>query len=324
MKAAITPAYGDAEVIEFVEIDRPEIRPNQVLIEVRATTVTAGDRRLRAADFPSFTAILGRLMMGVTRPRHAVQGTMFAGRVVARGSEVTAWNVGDDVFGATEHGAYAEYLAMDADAPIARMPVNLDYEQASQLPYGAGTAYDFLIKRANLERGEHILVLGASGGVGRFAVQLAHSVGATVTAVASGSTESMVRDLGADSFIDYRTTDWRSPDVQYDVIFDVADVSTFREARPHLTDNGRYATVFASLRVLVAMGLSAVLGGPRALFGVAMPNRADMEHLRTLAERGDVKPVVGPRFSLDELRRAHAHAQRKSHHGVAVLMQHTG
>jgi NADPH:quinone reductase-like Zn-dependent oxidoreductase len=319
MKAAVTPAYGPAQVLETHELPKPSIGAHDVLIEVRATPVTEGDRRLRSADFPSISALPGRLMIGVRRPKHRVQGTMFAGRVVAVGSAVTRYAAGDDVFGSTDHGAYAEYLAMPEDGAMAKMPSGLRYDEAASVPYGAVTALRFLRDLGGVKPGDHVLVVGASGGVGRFAVELAKHLGAEVTGVCSQASFELVRSLGADHVIDYASEDFTANGVRYDVIFDIAGKSSFARCRDSLTENGRYLTLFVSVGILVQMALTSLFGGPQAKFGIAMGTHEDLEELRGLVERGVLRPVVASRFPLERIAEAHAEAENGRPHGSVVV-----
>ncbi|MEZ4384515.1 MAG: NAD(P)-dependent alcohol dehydrogenase [Nannocystaceae bacterium] len=318
MRAAYTPTYGPPSVIELREVGAPMIGAKDVLIAVHASPVTAGDRRLRAADFPSFTALAGRLMMGVTGPRNPVQGTIFAGRVVDAGPEVTRYAVGDDVFGYAPHGAYAELLALPEDADFARMPAGLSYAEAAALPYGAGTANHFLGALAQVRPGEKVLLLGASGGVGRYAIQLAKHLGAEVTAVCGGHSVPLVRELGADHVVDYRGEDFTRSGLKYDVIFDIADATTFRRCRGSLRDGGRYLTLFVSVGVLLRMAWTRLVGGPRALFAVSMPSHEDIAALAALVDDGALRPVIAQSFPFGQIAEAHALAERRPPGDVIV------
>jgi NADPH:quinone reductase-like Zn-dependent oxidoreductase len=308
MRAAVTPTYGPANVLELRELATPTLGEGEVLVEVRASPVTAADHRLRAADFPSFSALIGRLIIGMRRPRHAVQGTMFAGRIVAVGPSVTRYAVGDDVFGSTDHGAYAEYLVAQEDGPMARKPAGLGYDEAAALPYGGVTALHFLRDLAAVRAGERVLVLGASGGVGRFAVQLAKHLGGEVTAVCSAANFELVRSLGADHVLDHATNELGHE--RYDVIFDVAGVTSFTRSRAQLTDTGRYLTLILSIGVLLQMLLTSMRRGRKAMFAIAFCNRRNIEEIRDLAERGVVRPVIARRFPLAQIADDHAARER--------------
>lgn len=319
MKAAITQSYGSADVLETREVPRPTIGEHDVLVRVQASPVTAGDRRLRAADFPPMMALPGRLMVGLRRPKHPVQGTMFAGRVLEVGSAVTRFRVGDDVFGSVDHGAYAEYLSLPQDGAMAKMPLGTSYEAAACVPYGAVTALRFLRDLGAVEAGQKVLVLGASGGVGRFAVQLAKHLGAEVTGVSSRKNLELVRSLGAQHVIDYENEDFKTNGQRYDVIFDIAGTTSFSEVRTSLTETGRYLTLFISVGVLLQMALTSMGSGPKAKFAVALGDRKDMEELRTLMERGALQAVVARTYPLDEIAEAHSAAEARRDAGSVVV-----
>jgi NADPH:quinone reductase-like Zn-dependent oxidoreductase len=257
-------------------------------------------------------------LFGITSPRYPVQGTNFAGEVVATGSSVTDYSVGDNVFGGTNHGAYAEYLAAADDGPMAKIPTGVSHEDAATLPYGAGTALAILRDIAAVKPGESVLILGASGGVGRYAVQVAKHLGAEVTAVCSQPAFELMGQLGADHVIDHRTEDFTANGQQYDVIFDIADASSFRHSRGSLTDTGRYMTLYISLRVLMNMAWTALVGGRRALFSVAVGSSSSAEELAGMLSDGVFKPVVTNRFSLSDVAEAHALSDRGVHGDVIV------
>jgi NADPH:quinone reductase-like Zn-dependent oxidoreductase len=308
MRAAVTPTYGPAHVLELREVPTPTFGDREVLVEVHASPVTAADHRLRAADFPSLAAFFGRLIIGVLRPKHAVQGTMFGGRIVAVGRNVTRYAVGDDVFGSTSHGAYAEYLVVSEDGPMARKPTSLGYDEAAALPYGAVTALHFLRDLASVRASDRVLVVGASGGVGRFAVQIAKHLGAEVTGICSAGSFDLVRGLGADHVLDYRTTGLGHE--RYDAIFDVAGVTTFSRCRSALSPNGTYLTLLISVGVLLQMLFTSMRRGPKAKFAIAVCDRDIMEEIRDLAERGVLRPVIARRFPLEQIADAHAAQER--------------
>jgi NADPH:quinone reductase-like Zn-dependent oxidoreductase len=306
--------------MELAERPRPSIAANEILVKVHATPVTAGDRRLRAADFPGFTALFGRLLIGLSGPRHVVQGTMFAGQVEAVGADVTRFAVGDDVFGSVDHGAYAEYLSLPAAGPVAKMPAGLKYAAAAEVPYGGVTALRFLRDMAQVQTGEHVLIVGASGGVGRYAVQIARHLGAEVTAVCSTAQLEAMRALGAHHVIDYTREDFTQSGGRYDVIFDIADAARYGRCRHLLRPSGRFLTLFASLGILARALTTRLFGGPRASMGVALPRQADLETLADWLAQGVLRPVVQACFPLDEIVAAHAHAERVRSGGTIVCV----
>ncbi|MCA9606797.1 MAG: NAD(P)-dependent alcohol dehydrogenase [Myxococcales bacterium] len=318
MRAATNTRYGAPEVLDVTDAPRPAIGPREVLVEVRASVVTQGDRRLRAADFPGISGVFGRLLIGVFGPRHPVGGSMFAGRVVEVGAEVSRFAVGDDVFGSVMHGAYAEYLAVGAEGAIAKMPSNVEYGEAASIPYGAGTALVFLRDMAKVQPGERVLIVGASGGVGRMAVQVAGHLGAEVTGVASRDTDRL-RALGAERVIDYRDVDFTALGERWDVILDATEGDHFRSFRRALSDSGRYLSLYLSLRLLFEMAITALRGGPRAIGGVAQGDAALTEELRELVEAGAIRPVVGARYPLARIADAHAQLEGQRRWGDVVV-----
>lgn len=319
MKAAITPRYGPASILELSELPTPEPGPGQVLIRVHASQVSAGDLRVRAADFPGVSALLGRLMMGIRRPRHPVQGTMFAGRIVAIGSGVTRYHVGQEVFGSVDHGAYAEFLVAEQNGPLAPIPTGRNHSQAAAIPYGAGTALHFLRDLAKLQRGERVLIIGATGGVGRFAVQLARHMGAKITAIGRARHFELMKSLGADQVLDYTQGDFRNLGQKYDLIFDIADASTFRKCRDSLGPKGRYLNLCIHLRLLLQMAWTSIIGGKKALFSVHTGSAESMAEVAALFAQGVFDPVIARQFPLNEVARAHESAQSRNEAGAVIV-----
>lgn len=319
MRAAIQTRYGTPEVLHLSEVPRPDAGRRQVLVEVHASTVTQGDRRMRAADFPGITGPLGRLMTGLFAPRHPVGGSTFAGRVVAIGADVTQLQVGDDVFGMAMHGAYAQYLAVSVDGAVGVMPANVSYAEAAAIPYGAGTALHFLRDLAALRAGERVLILGAAGGVGRMAVQVAKHLGAHVTGVCSADAAALVRGLGADAVLDYARHDVQAGGERWDVIFDTTQGEHFGALRPRLTDTGRYLSLYVTARSLYQMLATKLRGGPRVLVGVALGNPARSAEVRALVECGVLRATIAERFALADIIAAHRRLQAPGVRGSVVV-----
>jgi NADPH:quinone reductase-like Zn-dependent oxidoreductase len=318
MRAAQHTAFGGPDVLSIVQIERPTIGPKEVLVEVRSAAVTHGDRRLRAADFPGISAVLGRLLFGVFAPRYPVGGTSFAGRVVEVGPEVTRYAVGDDVFGSVMHGAYGELLAVSEGEAMAKMPSNTTYPEAAALPYGGATALHFLRGMAKVQPGERVLIVGASGGVGRLAVQVAKHLGAHVTGVLSAD-HDRVRELGADAVIDYRSEDFTRREERWDVIFDTTEGDHFRSFRRVLTPTGRYLSLYLTLRILFEMALTALRGGQRAMAGAAMGDPALFDDLKALVEAGAIREPIAKRYPLEAITEAHAELERERSFGSLVV-----
>ena len=319
MRAAIQEKYGAPDVLAVDEVEVPVVGDDEVLVQIRASAVTQGDRRLRAADFPGFLRFVGRLATGLFGPRHRVPGSNFAGRVVAIGDEVTRFSAGDDVFGGCMHGAHADYITVPEESGIARMPPDADYEEVADLSYGAGTALTFLREYGEIEAGDQVAIIGAAGGVGRFAVQLADHFGAEVTAVCRGDDAEFVRDLGADSVVDYTTADLTGTGRAYDIIFDTSGTATFRESRSSLTRDGRFLSLIVGLPLLFHMAWTWLTGGKRAMVGVAMESRDLLEQVRDLVDAGAIRPVIDSCYPLERIRDAHARLESGRPRGSVVV-----
>ncbi|MCP4806375.1 MAG: NAD(P)-dependent alcohol dehydrogenase [Proteobacteria bacterium] len=319
MNVVHTPAYGAPGVLQITTAADPVPTDGEILVRVHASPVTAGDRRVRAADFPGATAWIGRLAIGLDGPRHPVQGTMFAGRVIAVGPSVTRFTVGDDVFGSADHGAYAELICVREDGPVATIPESSSYEEAASIPYGAGTALHFLRDLAKVQPGEKVLILGASGGVGRYAIQIAKHMGAEVTAVCSRAATTLVDELGADHMLDYKSMDFTANGHRYDVVFDIADASSFRHSRGSLTPTGRYLTLYLSASALLSVALTALIGGRRALFAVVLGERQRTEDLRALLADRTIRAVILDRYPMARAADAHRLAEQGVHGEVVIV-----
>jgi NADPH:quinone reductase-like Zn-dependent oxidoreductase len=310
--------YGGPEVLKLTEVERPQIGPDDILVRVHASSVTQGDRRLRAADFPGVSALFGRLMTGVTGPRHTVGGSNYAGRVVQVGSNVTRFAVGDDVFGGAMHGAYAQYLAVPANSGVAKLPDGVTYGEGAAITYGGVTALAFLRDLARVQPGERVLIVGASGGVGLMAVQIAKHLGAHVTGVC-GEDAQLVRSLGADEIIDYRHEDFTLRGQTWDVIFDTTQGNHFRAYRASLTRASRYLSLYLTVRILLEMVATRLRGGPRALATVALGNPELMDDLSLLAGSGAIRAVIARRYPLAKTAEAHAFLESSRPHGSVIV-----
>jgi len=319
MRSATTPHYGSPQVIQLARRPRPLANDHDIIVEVEAAAVTAGDVRMRSADFPGISALPGRMLMGVSRPRNEVQGTMFAGRVVEVGEEVKRFAPGDRVFGSVDHGAYATFVRIHEDMTIAKIPDDIGFIEAASVPYGAVTALYFLQHLADLQPGERVLIVGASGGVGQYAVQIAKYLGAEVTGVCSEPNALRVLELGADRVIDYQTENYLSSGETYDVIFDIQGVTGFWQARNALSARGRFITLLVSFAVLMQMAATSILGGKRAIFGVALGGPDQLAKVADLLSCGAIRPVPGAVFPFDEIARAHETAQSRRSNGTVIV-----
>jgi NADPH:quinone reductase-like Zn-dependent oxidoreductase len=318
MRAIVRSAYGSPDVLELQEIDKPGAKDDEVLVRVRAASVNP-------ADWYSMTGTpyVGRTQMGLRKPKSTRTGVDFAGTVEAVGTNVTQFQAGDEVFGGRD-GAFAEYVCVREERAVVPKPANVTFEQAAAVPVAALTALQGLRDKGQLQPGQRVLINGASGGVGTFAVQVAKALGAEVTGVCSTRNVDIVRSLGADHVVDYTKEDFTRSDQRYDVMFDVAGSRSWSECRRVLNPQATLVIVGAPkgnrlmgpLSHIVKVRLAAVRGSQKAVFFIAKFNKADMLALRGLLEAGKVTPVIDRSYELSEIADAfrylgEGHAQGK-------------
>ncbi len=319
MKAIVQDRYGAPEVLRMVELPVPAPGPGEVLVRVGASAVGTGDWRLRAAAFPGIMAVPGRLMFGILGPRARVPGQDFAGTIAAVGAGVTRFRPGDRVFGTGMSGAHAEYLAMPEDAAIAATPEGLSDLEAAALPFGAVTAVTFLRDVAKVRTGDRVLIVGASGGVGSIAVQVAASMGAQVTGLASGGNLDLVRGLGAEEALDYRRVDVTARQAQrFDVILDTVGALSWRKARRILSPGGRFVPLNFGVGDMLA-ALLPVRGGRRMRLAISQGSAPLMAEIARMAATGAIRPVIDRVYGLREIRAAHAHVEARHRAGAVVI-----
>ena len=302
-KAVFRDRFGPPEVLELRETALPELEDNGVVVRIRASSVNAVDWYTMAGR-----PWAGRPMMGLRRPKDTRVGGDFAGTVEAVGKDVTEFAVRDEVYG-VRHGAYAEHVFVPADLGIARKPANMTFEEAAAVPIAGLAALQGLRDHGQLTPGQKVLVNGASGGVGTFAVQIAKALGAEVTAVCSSQNVEQARSLGADHVIDYRRDDFTRSGQRYDLLFDNAGSRSWRACRRVLEPNATVVLVggpkknrlLGPLGHIMKMKLGALRSSQTASFFVAKPNGRDLNILRDLIESGKVASVVERRYELSEL-----------------------
>jgi NADPH:quinone reductase-like Zn-dependent oxidoreductase len=320
MKAVTSRSYGPPSVLRIDEIARPTPKANEVLVQVHASTVTSGDVRLRATRCPAVFWLPIRLAFGLTRPRNPVPGMEFAGVVAAVGAAVSRFRVGDPVFGMRIGGANAEYLVAAETGAIAVTPDKLSFEQAAATPFGALSALEFVRDFARIKPGHTVLIHGASGAVGVFAVQLARHFGAHVTGVCSGANVDLVKSIGADVVIDYTKTDFSKGDARYDVILDTVGGTSFSRSKRVLAANGRHVFVDVGLTQLLQVLWTALGPGKRAICGFSEGNsQADLLEINHLIETGKIKPVIDRTYTLHEIVDAHAYVDTGRKRGSVVI-----
>jgi NADPH:quinone reductase-like Zn-dependent oxidoreductase len=307
MRTAVFTTYGGPEVVTVQDRPKPVISETQVLVRVHAVVVTAADVAARSGS-----PFIARLYFGLRRPKLSVLGSDFAGEIAAVGASVTAYRVGDRVQGSTgaSLGAHAEYLAVEQDSTLTPIPANVSFGDAVAAFEGAMTALPFLRDAARLRSGQRILINGASGSVGSAAVQIAHGLGAHVTAVCSEANAELVRSIGADDVVDYAREDFTSAQNRYDVIFDAVGKSSFVRARRALTGNGIYLTTVPTLAIMVRRAITANSTRKRAgivfagLLSTAEAKR-NIAEISALVTAGTIVPVIDRTFPVAEIAEAH-------------------
>lgn len=319
MKALTYQRYGPPDIVRVTEVPRPSPKPDEILIRVHASAVNTSDWRIRAAAFPGITALPARLIFGLFRPRNTRLGSEFAGVVDAIGADVKSFVPGQRVFGiSSKGGASAEYLALSETSAVVEMPEHLSFEEAAALPFGGLAAVVFLEQFASLRANQRILIIGASGGVGIYAVQIAQALGASVTGLSGPDSQTLVSSLGADVTLNYKTTKLSDIVDRYDIILDTVGVVAPRQARKLLRRGGLFLPLNVGMRELLAALLNPFFD--RNVRLAVNPNNAkDMERLAGLVHDGKVQPVIDTVYPLSAASTAHAHVETRHRKGAIVL-----
>jgi len=333
MKAIIYTEYGSPDVLHLAEVARPAPKDNEVLIRIHATTVNFGDlmgRNFKAVtprkfNMPLFLWLPARLAFGLNKPRNHILGSEFAGEVEAVGNAVTRFKPGDPVFGSRGEimGAYAEYVCVPEDATVAIKPANLTYEEAAVIPYGAIYALN-LLRKANIQPGQKVLINGASGGIGSAAVQLAKHFGAEVTGVCGTPRLDFVKSLGADHVIDYTREDFTQNGETYDLIFDILGKSSLARCKNSLTPNGLLLYASFKLKQLLQMLWTSRSNGQKVICALASSSREDLVTIKELVEAGKIKAIIDKCYPLEQTAEAHRYVESGHKQGnVAITLEHT-
>lgn len=328
MRAVTFTEYGPPEVLKLTEVATPAPKANEILIKIYATTVNTGDlwaRNFKAIALRDFSMsfpmwVATKLLFGINQPRIRILGAELAGEIAAVGSKVTRFQVGDQVFGyrGPAFGGNAEYLCMPESGLVAHMPTNLSFAEAAALPYGTMTAKN-LLRKVDLQPGQTILINGASGGIGSYAVQFAKHAGAEVTGVCSTAKVELVRVLGADHVIDYTQADFTQNGRRYDVIFDILGRSSFARCKGSLTPNGRYLLASFKTPQLLQMLQTSMRNGKKVICALSTESQADLLEIKVLAEAGVIQAHIDRSFPLAEVAAAHRYVEAGHKQGSVVI-----
>ena len=320
MKAAVYQRYGTPDVLEIKELPKPVPKEKEVLVKIHATTVTSGDWRMRKA-YP----FIVRFFNGFNTPKRNILGAEFSGEIEATGKNVKFFKPGDPVFGGsgTRLGTNAEYICMSEDDAVAHKPSNLDFEEAAAVSFGATTSLYFLRNKGNISSGQKVLIYGASGAVGTYAVQLAKYFGTDVTAVCSSKNMELVKSLGADKVIDYTREDFTESGGTYDLIFDTVGKLKYSKCSKSLSRNGSFLAGAGGIAAFAQMAWTSVFGSKKVFAGMAVEKKEDIVFLKELLEKNKIKPVIDRRYPLEQIAEAHQYAEQGHKKGNLVLtVQH--
>lgn len=324
MKAVVVTRYGPPEVLKIEEVDKSVPKNDEILVRIYATTVTAGDCELRSLKLPLGYQLILRMGFGFTKPRNKIPGTELAGVIEAVGTDVTQFNVGDKVFGGAGlgFGTNAEYITLpegpgEMEGGVALMPSNMSYEEAATVPFGGRDALHFL-RLGKIQPGQKVLINGAGGSIGIFAIQLAKLDGAEVTAIDSTAKLDMLRSLGADHVIDYTMGDFTQNGEVYDVIFDVIGKISFSRSRGSITPTGTYLLANPVSQMPQAMWTRMTTRN-KVVMRAASGTLEDLQTLKGLIEQGKLRTVIDKTFPLEQIVEAHRYVETGAKLGNVVI-----
>ena len=330
MKAVVWTKYGSPDGLRLQEVEKPTPKDNEILVKIQATTVTAGDCEMRRLQLPLMLSLPMRLYAGFLKPKRIpVLGQELAGEVEAVGQDVTSFKKGDQVFGTTGFGfgAYAEYICLpekpnDTQGTVAAKPTNLSYEEATAVPTAGFEALHFL-RKANIQPGQKVLIIGAGGSIGTFAVQLAQHFGAEVTGVDSTEKLDMLRAIGANHVIDYTKEDYTNSDEAYDLIIDVVGRRGVVRRLKLLKPDGCYFLAYAGLSHILLGLWTSLISNKKLKIEAAGQKKEDLLFLKELIEAGKLKPIIDRRYPLEQTAEAHRFAETGQKQGnIVIIVEH--
>ena len=324
MKAVLATDYGSPEVLKLAEVEKPVPKDDEILIKVHAATAMPGDCEIRRFDMHVLFWIPVRIIMGIVRPKQPILGLELAGEVEKVGSKVTQFKKGDKVYSITglKMGAYAQYKCQRAKFMTALIPSGLSYEEAATLPTGGVNALHYM-RLANINKDDKVLINGASGCFGIYAIQIAKLFGAKVTAVDRSDKLEILTELGADKVIAYDKEDFTANRSSYDVVFDVIGTKSPWKIMKSLRPKGRYVLATPWVFQVIKGTFSALFKGRKFRYALAGEKTEDMEYIRNLVNEGKLKTVIGKTFPLEQLAEAHRYVESKDKIGhVAITIDH--
>lgn len=320
MKAVVCTKYGSPDVLQLKEVETPVPKDDEVLIKIHAATVNATDPVFRKGE-----PFIARMFTGLTRPKKSIPGTEFAGEIETVGKDVTQFKKGDQIFAQTGlgYGAHAEYISLPENGPLEIKPTNISYGEAAAVCDGALGALVFL-RKLDIQSGKEILINGASGSVGTYAVQLAKYFGAEVTAVCGNTNIELVKTLGADKVIDYSRDDFTRNRRSYDIIFDVVAKSSFARCKASLKQKARYLATAPTLAFIFQVLWTSKIGGKKAVMAApglkpTSEKKKDLLFLKELIEAGKLKSVMDRSYPMEQIAEAHRYVETGHKKGNVVL-----
>ncbi|MEX2232520.1 MAG: NAD(P)-dependent alcohol dehydrogenase [Cyclobacteriaceae bacterium] len=320
MKAIVCTQYGSPDVMQLQEVSKPVPKDNEVLIKIHAATVTAGDCEIRRFDIPVLFWLPLRLYLGITKPKNGIFGQELAGEVETAGGKVTRFKKGDHIFAYTTMrlGAYAQFICLPESNLTSFNPSKMSYAEAATIPTGGVNALHFT-RKANIQTGESVLISGAGGSIGTYALQFALSAGALVTCVDSKIKLPMLRALGAAHVIDFKQEDFTGNGKTYDVIIDVAGKTPYSRSVRSLTQQGRYVLGNPEVSGMLRGLWTSMTSKKKAIFEFAAYKSADLVFIKEMIESRKVKPVIDKRYSLQQLPEAHRYVEEGFKAGNVVI-----